>query len=57
MQNDEIERLRKLPEEKKKLLDAQQIQLLSARVDKIKIDLNEKTILCQKLKSQTEIQE
>ena len=51
MQNDEIERLRKLPEEKKKLLDAQQIQLLSARVDKIKIDLNEKTILCQKLKS------
>ena len=42
MQNDEIERLRKLPEEKKKLLDAQQIQLLSARVDKIKIDLNEK---------------
>ena len=56
MQTDEIERLRNLPEEKKKLLDAQQIQLLSSRVDKIKIDLNEKTMLCQKLKSEAEIE-
>ena len=44
-----------MPEEKKKLMDGQQLQSLSARVDKIKIDLSEKEMLCQQLKAQNAI--
>ena len=38
-------------------MDAQQIQRLLARVDKIKIDLDEKNMQCMRLQSQAQIQE
>ena len=55
MQVDEIQRLRNLPEEKKKLLDGQELQRLSTRVEQIKVALSEKEMLCQQLRAENEI--
>ena len=52
---DEINRLKAIPEEKKLLMSSEQLSSLNARLDKLKLDLDDKKMQNSKLTSELQL--